>query len=164
MHRCDVMCHGLPPGGFDPPTSRLWVLRSASELRGFKGCSSALMHRCDVMWYIPATRFDRVTSELWAPRAASAPCRFKGCSSALMHRCDVMGYIPATRFDRVTSGLWALRASSAPCRFIWTENYSDSSQDWNLSSRVCRTGVISIALYAIRTIYEWWKCYFHILT
>ena len=25
----------IPPGGFDPPTSGLWVLRSAAELRGF---------------------------------------------------------------------------------------------------------------------------------
>ena len=30
------------------PTSQLWAARSASELRGFSMCSSALMHQCDV--------------------------------------------------------------------------------------------------------------------
>ena len=123
-------------------------------------CSSALMHRYDVIW-IPATGFDPVSSWLWATRAAAAPCRFESCSSALMHRCDdtytSWGFwsadlrIMSPALCRWAKGVWKLlQCLDAPMRsgVIPATGFDPvSSELWALraSSAPCRWKMLRLA-------------------
>ena len=125
----------IPETGFDPVTSELWAPRSSFKLprlyrqpvsiewprsyepralplrhAGYKYCPSALMHRCDVMIWIPATRFDRVTSELWAPRASRCAMPVFLTSLLTTSFCKaVKEFIYPNNFDLVMSGLFELK-------------------------------------------------------